>query len=492
MNIATWVSEQAAARADAPAIKQGDLVLTYQVLDSAVSRCARLLADAGVGVGDRVALIMPNVAYFPIVYYAALKLGAVVLPQNPLLKSGEIEYLWNDATPKVAVALSPVAEESSKAGELTGVPVIVATPGEFDATIAGAEPITEVVDRDGDDTAVLLYTSGTTGQPKGAELTHNNIRSNTVTMIEVLQATSEDVIFGGLPLFHVFGQTCAMNLSVAAGATLDLLPKFDPVEALRIIAEDKVTVFEGVPTMYIALLAAAEKVEFDASSVRVAASGGAAIPVETLTKVEQVLKFPVLEGYGLSETAPVATFNQFSKPSKPGSIGWEISGVEVRLVDEQDNDVPEGEIGEITIRGENVMKGYWNKPEATEVAMRGGWFHTGDLARRDADGFIFIVDRKKDMIIRNGYNVYPREVEEVLYTHPDVVEAAVVGVPHPVHGEEVAAMVTLREGSAATEEEIVDYVKERVAAYKFPRIVRFGGLPKGPTGKILKREISIN
>jgi long-chain acyl-CoA synthetase len=298
-----------------------------------------------------------------------------------------------------------------------------------------------------------------------------------------------DVIFGGLPLFHSFGQTVGLNAAMAGGACLTLLPKFDGEEALSIISNDRVTIFLGVPTMYMGLLAVKNKERFDTSTLKVAASGGASLPVEVLRGVEQTFGFVLLEGYGLSETSPVASFNHPDRPRKPGSIGIPIRGVEFGLRDEDDQEVADGEIGEIVIRGENVMKGYWNKPEATADAMRDGWFHSGDLARRDEDGFYFIVDRKKDMIIRNGYKVYPREVEEILYTHPAVAEAAVFGVPDAACGEEVAALVTLKDGASATDGELRDYVKERIAVFKYPRIVRFGPIPKGPTGKILKREI---
>jgi long-chain acyl-CoA synthetase len=298
-----------------------------------------------------------------------------------------------------------------------------------------------------------------------------------------------DVIFGGLPLFHSFGQTVGLNAAMAGGACLTMLPKFDAEQALSIISSDRVTIFLGVPTMYVGLLAAKNREHLDTSSLKVAASGGASLPVEVLRGVEQAFGFRLLEGYGLSETSPVASFNHPDRPSKPGSVGTPIRGVEFGLRDEEDREVADGEIGEIVIRGENVMKGYWNQPEATAEAMRGGWFHSGDLARRDEDGFYFIVDRKKDMIIRNGFKVYPREVEEILYTHPAVAEAAVFGVPDASCGEEVAALVTLKEGTSATEEELRNYVKEQIAAFKYPRIIRFGPIPKGPTGKILKREI---
>lgn len=492
-NIARWINDRSAAQPDLPAIKQGDVVLTNAALDGAVGRCATLLADHGVGAGDHVALTMPNVAYFPVVYYAALRLGAVVVPMNPLLKSREIAYTWTDSEAKVAVVFALFAEEAQKAAAETGVDLIVVVPGEFDQTLAGLQPVTEVADRGIEDTAVILYTSGTTGQPKGAELTHGNIGSNVVTTVETLLPNGPgDMIFGGLPLFHSFGQTCALNAAMYGGGALTLLPRFDPEQALQIVADDKVTMFLGVPTMYMALLGVKDPERFDTSTLKIGASGGASLPVEVLRGVEQRFGFRLLEGYGLSETSPVASFNHPDVPSKPGSIGTPIRGCEFSLRDLDDAEITASdEIGEICIRGENVMKGYWKKPDATEEAMRGGWFHSGDLAMRDDDGFYFIKDRKKDMILRNGFNVYPREVEELLYTHPDVAEAAVFGVPHAEHGEEIAAKVTLKEGGTVTADELREWVKGQIAAYKYPRIVQFGILPKGPTGKILKREITL-
>ena len=489
-NIGSWVKQRAASDPGLPAIKQGDITLSYAILDAAVARCATILSARGVTAGDRVAMIMPNVAYFPIVYYAILRIGAIAVPMNPLLKSGEISFVWNDCDVKAAVVFPLFAEEAAKAGSAIGTEVILTVPGEFDAELAQTDPTDRVAEQSGDETAVILYTSGTTGQPKGAELTHANLSSNVHTTIDTLLPMAPgDVIFGGLPLFHSFGQTVGLNAAMAGGACLTLLPKFDGEQALSIISNDRVTIFLGVPTMYIGLLAVKNKERFDTSTLKVAASGGASLPVEVLRGVEQTFGFVMLEGYGLSETSPVASFNHPDRPSKPGSIGIPIRGVEFELRDEDDQEVADGEIGEIVIRGENVMKGYWNKPEATADAMRGGWFHSGDLARRDEDGFYFIVDRKKDMIIRNGYKVYPREVEEILYAHPAVAEAAVFGVPDAACGEEVAALVSLKDGASATDGELRDYVKDRIAVFKYPRIVRFGPIPKGPTGKILKREI---
>jgi long-chain acyl-CoA synthetase len=492
-NIAVWLSDRAASDPNLPSIKQGDTILTFGALDAATQRFATVLAEHGVQPGDHVALIMPNVAYFPIVYYAILRCGAVVVPMNPLLKAGEIAYAWGDAGTKVAIVFALFAEEAAKAAQTTGTDVIVVAPGEFEKLLAGAEPTPGVVERSEDDTAVILYTSGTTGSPKGAELTHDNLGSNVRTDLATLMPMAPgDVVFGGLPLFHSFGQTCGLNAAIAGGACLTLLPKFDGEEALRIVAEDRVTVFLGVPTMYMALLAVPDPGRFDTSRLKVAASGGASLPVEVLYEVQRRFGFQLLEGYGLSETSPIASFNHPDRPVKPGSVGIPIRGVEFQLWGPDDTEVAAGEVGEIVIRGENVMKGYWNKPEATAEAMRGDWFHSGDLATRDEDGFYFIVDRKKDMIIRNGMNVYPREVEEILYTHPAVAEAAVFGVPDALHGEEIACLVTLKEGAEATADEIRDFVSSKIAVYKYPRIVRFGALPKGPTGKILKREIKID
>jgi long-chain acyl-CoA synthetase len=313
-----------------------------------------------------------------------------------------------------------------------------------------------------------------------------------VSRADIVRAGPDDVIFGGLPLFHVFGQTVALNVAVASGACLTLLPRFDAEHALRIISGHRVTVFEGVPTMYVALLHQPGRADYDTSSLRMCISGGAALPVEVLRGFEEAFGVPVLEGYGLSETSPVASFNHPGRERKPGSIGTPIRDVQMSVVDKEDHEVPQGEVGEIVIRGPNVMKGYWQRPEATAEALAGGWFHTGDLARVDSGGYFFIVDRKKDLIIRGGYNVYPREIEEVLYEHPAVAEAAVIGLPHPALGEEVGAAVALKPGAAISAEELRDYVKGQVAAYKYPRHVWIvDALPKGATGKIQKRDIVI-
>jgi long-chain acyl-CoA synthetase len=434
--------------------------------------------------------MLPNLTVFPPIYYGVLRAGGVVVPMNPLLKSREVAYYLSDSGARLIFAFAGFADEASKGAADTGAEFVMATPGEFEQSLEGVTPDPSVAERDPQDTAVILYTSGTTGKPKGAELTHASLSKNADVSTRLFSLTSDDVVFGGLPMFHSFGQTVALNASMRAGACLTLLPRFDPVSALETLQRDRVTIFHGVPTMYAALLQHPQRADYDTSTLRLCVSGGAAMPVEILRGFEEAFGCIILEGYGLSETSPVASFNHPDHERKAGSIGTPVEGVEFRLVDIDFADVPEGEVGEIAIKGHNVMKGYWNRPEATDEAVRDGWFRTGDMARKDEDGFYFIVDRKKDMIIRGGFNVYPREIEEVLYEHPAVAAAAVIGVPHPTHGEEVGAAVQLVPGTSVTPEELRDYTKARVAAYKYPRYVWFvDALPLGPTGKILKREI---
>ncbi|TWG27101.1 long-chain acyl-CoA synthetase [Micromonospora palomenae] len=385
-------------------------------------------------------------------------------------------------------------------GRSSGTPTRVkcsASPIEGAATLgsalAGRATRFETVLTEATGTAVILYTSGTTGQPKGAELSHANMVMNALTCWRLFGAVDDDVHLVTLPLFHSFGQTVQLNAGLYSGATLVLLPRFDAGTALALMERERVTFFAGVPTMYWGLLSAGrEKVDVAAitAHLRMAVSGGAALPVEILEQVEKLYGVRIREGYGLSETSPVASFNHPGREAKPGSIGQPVWGVQMRLVDADWNEAPEGEAGEIAIRGHNVMKGYHGRPEATADVLRDGWFRTGDLARRDEDGYYFIVDRAKDMIIRGGYNVYPRELEEIMMTHQDVSLVAVVGVPHPSHGEEVKAFVIRQPGSQLTEDELVDWCRERMATYKYPRLVEFrDDLPMTSTGKILKRRL---
>jgi long-chain acyl-CoA synthetase len=491
MNLASIVTEGAGKAPDTAAVRLGDAALTYAELDERSARLATLLREQGLRQGDRVGVMLPNVLEFPVAYYGVLRAGGTVVPMNVLLKRREIAFYLEDSGAKLLLAWQGFCEEARDGAADAGAELIEVEPASFAELLSGYKPTSGLAETEEEDTAVILYTSGTTGKPKGAELTHFNLSRNaeiagrTTCVIE-----QGDIVLGALPLFHSFGQTVSMNASLRIGATLTLLPKFEPGEALEIMQRDRVTHFYGVPTMYGALLHHPDRESYDASTLRTCITGGASMPVEVLRGFEEAFDCEVLEGYGLSETSPVASSNHPGRPRKPGSIGTPLEEVEMKVVDEDDNEVPQGEVGEIVIRGHNIMKGYWQRPDATAEAMRGGWFHSGDMAKVDEDGYFFIVDRKKDLIIRGGYNVYPREVEEVLYEHPKIREAAVVGVPHDEWGEEIGAAVVCHEGEELAPEEVSQYVKERIAAYKYPRIVWFlDDLPKGPTGKILKREI---
>jgi long-chain acyl-CoA synthetase len=474
-----------------PALRMDEAVLTFGEFRDAALKVAGGLRARGVQPGDRVGLVLPNVVSFPVVFYGALLAGAAVVPMNPLLKAREVEYYLRDSGARLVVALAP-AEPVVEAAGTVGIDAVTVGPALPEELMDG-EALDAAVDRADDDLAVILYTSGTTGQPKGAELTHANLAGNARTTAEtLLENSTDDVVMGCLPLFHVFGLTCGLNTTVLRGSTLTLIPRFDGAKALSVIERDKVTIFEGVPTMFSAMLHAPEADRTDVSSLRLCVSGGSAMPVEVMKSFEEKFGCIILEGYGLSETSPVASFNHPHAERKPGSIGTPIAGVEMRLVDDDGTDVRSGDVGEIAIRGANVMKGYWQKPEETEKAIPDGWFRTGDLARQDDDGYFFIVDRKKEMIIRGGYNVYPREIEEALYEHPAVAEAACIGIAHPELGEEVAAAVALKPGATAEVDELKNFVKERVAAYKYPRqLWLVDTLPKGPTGKILRRAVEV-
>ena len=490
MSLAHLLTDTAAQHGENTAVKLDDVELTYQALDGASQLVAGLLASQGVQPGDRVGIMLPNVPYFPAVYYGVLRAGGVVVPMNPLLKGREVQFHLEDSGAKVLFAWHDFAEDGGKGAEAAGAELVGVAPGEFEKLLGEQEARPDIVDRDDEDTAVILYTSGTTGTPKGAELTHSNLRRNVEAATALFDMSPDDVVFGGLPFFHSFGQTCALNATISRGATITLLPRFEPEKAFEVIQRDKVTILEGVPTMYSALINHPAGDACDTSSLRVCVSGGSALPGEVLRGFEEKFDAAILEGYGLSETSPVASFNHPEGERKVGSIGTPIEGVEMKVVDDDGKEVPQGEVGEIAIKGHNVMKGYWQRDDATKEVMRDGWFHTGDMATIDDDGYFFIVDRKKDLIIRGGYNVYPREIEEVLYEHPAVAEAAVVGVPHGELGEEVGAAVTLKEGESVDEDALRDFIKEQVAAYKYPRQIWFvDELPKGPTGKILKREI---
>jgi long-chain acyl-CoA synthetase len=492
-NLAGILIETAERHPDRPAYKLDDMVVPWAAVDEASARLAALLKSKGIEPGDRVGIMLPNVPYFPIAYYAILRAGGTAVPMNVLLKGREVKFYLENPEAKLLLAWHGFAEEAQKGASEAGAELISVAPGEFEKQLAEHEPDRDLVDRDDGDVAVILYTSGTTGEPKGAELTHSNLLRNAVVSRDTLFDIGEnDVVLGALPLFHTFGQTVCMNCSTLGGACLTFIPRFEPGKALEIIERDKVTIFAGVPTMYNAMLNHPSRETVDVSCLRLCVSGGAAMPGETMRGFEKAFGCKILEGYGLSETSPVASFNHPDLERKIGSIGTPIEGVEMKVVDEDDNDVEQGEIGEIVIRGHNIMKGYFKREEATAEAMKGGWFHTGDIAKIDEDGYFFIVDRKKDMIIRGGYNVYPREIEEVLFQHPAVLECAVIGVPHDSLGEEVGAAVVLKPDGDVSVDDLQAFVKQEVAAYKYPRQIWFADeLPKTATGKILKRDIEV-
>lgn len=512
-NLSIFLEDSARHYPDRDALVLGDLRLSYAQTNAMANQVANLLVELGVQRGDKVALTCPNLPYFPIVYYGILKAGGVVVPMNVLNKGREVSYYLDDSEAKVYFCFEGTPDLPMAAEGAAGVEgaanrpefiVITADPSAaspiegvrtLGQALAGKSPVFEAVAGEETETAVILYTSGTTGQPKGAELSHSNLVLNALTCNRLFQSSpGTDVHLVTLPLFHSFGSSVQMNAGFSMGATLVLLPRFEPEAAIALLQKEEVTFFAGVPTMWWGLLGALDEsvdVARIAGNLRIGVSGGASLPVEIIKETKARLGVTILEGYGLSETSPVATFSDPEREPRPGSIGIPIWGVECKLIDDDWNTV-EGaeEIGEIAIRGHNIMKGYLNRPEATAEVIRDGWFRSGDLARRDEDGFYYIVDRSKDMIIRGGYNVYPREIEEVLMTHPAVSLAAVVGVPHDSHGEEVKAFVILNPGAAITEEELIAWGKEQMAAYKYPRLVEFrDALPMTATGKILKREL---
>ncbi|MUL80243.1 MULTISPECIES: long-chain fatty acid--CoA ligase [unclassified Mycolicibacterium] len=476
---------------DRAALISDTAVMSYAELDSAAARLATLLHRNGIGIGDRVGVMAPNIAMAPIAYYGIWRIGAIAIPMNPLMQAREVGFYLSNTGARALIGTPGFAAAATAAAEATEAKLWLVDDAELGRLTGDLAEFGDPVERAGTDTAVVLHTSGTTGKPKGAELTHGSLGSNQDVVMRLLKLTEDDVVLGCLPLFHVFGMTCAMNAAISAGATLSLLARFDPARAVERISHDRVSVFEGVPTMFSALLSVAGQFQPEATeSLRICVSGGAAMPVAVLDEFEEAFDAIVLEGYGLSETSPAVSFNQPDTQRKAGSIGTPIEGVQMRLVDDAGMEVPAGTRGEIEVKGPNVMKGYWNLPDATAAAIRDGWFATGDIGVVDADGYYYVVDRKKELIIRGGYNVYPREVEEALREHPAVAAAVVVGMPHDSLGEEVGAAVMLKNGAAVSAEELRQFAKERVAAYKYPRRIWFvDSLPTGPTGKVLRREV---
>jgi long-chain acyl-CoA synthetase len=497
VNVAQLLDQSARRAGDRVALRLGETAHTYTQLDVDARRLAGHLRATGMRAGARVGLMLPNVPQFPIAYHGALRAGAVVVPMNTMLRPREVAYYLEDAGAEILVVWHEQLAEALEAARRAGVQRVISVGGPSDSApsleqILADGPVDDfMAQRRPDDPAVVLYTSGTTGRPKGALLTHSNMLWNAQVSAELHGIGADDRLLGTLPLFHSFGQTCVLNAGFRRGAEIVLISRFAVENVLTLLERHDVTVFIGVPTMYVALLNAESAAERSLPALRLCVSGGSAIPIEILRAFEDRFGCRVLEGYGLSETSPVASFNHMERPSKPGSIGTPVWGTEMRVTDGFGQTLPPGEVGEIQIRGHNVMAGYHARPRETAEAIDpDGWLHTGDLARMDEDGYFFIVDRKKDLIIRGGYNVYPREIEEVLYEHPQVMEAAVLGIPDPELGEEVAAAVVPRPGTTIDPEALKAWVREQVAPYKYPRHVAIvAELPKGPSGKILKREL---
>ena len=483
---------------------------SYGELEQSVARFAAALEDLGVQKGDHIALLLGNTPHFIISLYASMRLGAVAIPINPIYTADEISYIIKNGDVKVVVALDlllPLVEAGVQGFPQVEQYIICETTPEvgekYDALSEGAKTKTKLfthvlqgatrsvdpVDVAPDETAIILYTSGTTGHPKGAMLTHQNLYSNARDIGDYLQVTSEDRVVATLPVFHVFALTVVVNSPLTRGATILLAPRFSPGEIFELISTYKATVFAGVPTMYNFLYQSEQADVAAFSSIRLAISGGASLPVSLLHNFEQKFNVRISEGYGLSEASPVTCFNPIDRERKPGSIGQSIINVENKVVDENGEEVAAGEVGELIVRGPNVMKGYYKMPEETAVAIRDGWLYTGDLASKDEEDYFYIVDRKKDLIIVGGYNVYPREVEEVLFSHKGIVEAAVVGFPDPDFGEAVHAYVVLKDPSL-TVEEIRAYCTEHIVKYKVPTVIEIiDELPKNTTGKILRRSL---
>lgn len=489
LSLAAILAESARRHAGRTAIVFEGERIAYRDLWEQARRYASALAAEGIGPGDRVAILMPNVPDFPRAYFGILALGAVVVPVHGLLTADEVAYVLRDSAAKVLLCAGPLVATGTAASQRTGVRCL-APEG-----LSGSAPVAAYVPREADDAAVILYTSGTTGAPKGAILTHGNVMWNVqVIAHDLMRAVPDDVFLGALPLFHCFGQVVVMNVGLLVGACVVLVARFDGDGALELMEKERVTILAGVPTMHIALIDAAKR-HPRKLALRLVKSGGAPLPVAVLERFESTFGVPIFEGYGLTETSPVASFNQPCFGRKAGSVGCAVWGVDVAIaaadVDDRIELLDDGELGEIVIRGHNTFKGYLNKPEATAAAIVDGWFRTGDLGTRDAEGFITILDRKKDLIIRGGFNVYPREVEEVLMRHPDIAQVAVIGVPHDTHGEEVIAVVVVRAAGVDCEA-ILAWSQQHLGKHKYPRRVeRVDSLPLGPSGKVLKRELRL-
>jgi len=499
MNLANFLTDTARRIPDHIAIQFEGQSVSFSEMNHKVDCLAHGLTRLGLKAGDVCVLMMPSSMNWTLVYYALAKMGAVIVPVNFLYRKGELEHIFADSGARAFIGRVDYLKEA--------VPVMDSLP-QVDLRIvegenlpAGMIPLAGLFAEAGDfetspthddDPFVIVYTSGTTGRSKGAILTHKSLMSDAQAVARVRYTEPHDIVLGVLPLFHIYGQTHSLNISIYSGLTIRMWETFDAEKVIMAIEEETSTILYAVPTMVNRLVDLAVTHTPKRSSLRFCISGGASLPVEVLHRFEKAFKAIIYESYGLTEFSPTCVENPFGRPTRPGSIGLPIPGFCVRIVDEKDQDVAPGAVGEMIISGDAVMKGYLNQPEATAETLRGGWLHTGDLVRMDEDGYIFIMGRKKEMIIRGGYNIYPREIEEILYTHKDVLEAAVMGVPHADLGEEVAAAVVLYPGAKTSPEDLKQYVKDRVAPYKYPRIVKLmDELPKTAAGKIFKRGIKL-
>ena len=501
LSLASVLAESARRRPRQTALVQGGLRLTYAEVWERARAQAAAQVRLGVRPGDRVALLCPNTAEFPQAYYAVLTAGAVVVPVHLLLTAPEMEHVLRDSEASVLLCHPLFAEVAKQAADSAGVRVcslgdapVPGVDGCLDDLARSVEPLRSFVGRAPDDPAVVFYTSGTTGRSKGAVLSHLNLVMNaTINAFDTHPVRPGQIALGALPLFHIFGQTVSLNSTWRALGTLVLMPRFDPAEALELMIAENVTIFHGVPTMYFGLVEAAKNTG-RLPELELCVSGGAALPGTVLEAFETAFGTPVYEGYGLSETSPTSSVNQPAYGARAGTVGHAIWGVEVEIAAPDRPDsielLPPGSLGEIVIRGHNVFTGYLGNPEATSAALVDGWFRTGDLGTKDADGFVTIVDRLKDMVIRSGFNVYPTEVEEALLGHPEISEVAVIGLPDPVTGEEVCAVVVPAPGAMPDADEIIAFARERLGRHKYPRRVEFvSSLPLGPSHKVLKREL---
>lgn len=511
LNLSVLIEDSARRYAQKPAFTFMDVSFSYAQINGAANQVANGLINKGIKPGDKVALSCFNLPYFPIIYFGILKTGAAVVPLSVLLKKDEIAYHLNDSDAKAYFCFTGTDELPMGKMGLAGfneaanckhffiimpkpeMPSSIEGTATLGNLMAGQSPQFQTHPTGADDTAVIIYTSGTTGKPKGAELSHANLMLNAVLSADLVNFNKEDTTLIVLPLFHIFAMTVLMNAGIYRGVSSILLPRFDAEAVLGLMQKHSITVFAGVPTMYWGLNSYKnEKFDLETikSNLRICASGGASLPIKVLEDFEEKFEVDIIEGYGMSEGSPVVTFNHLDIGRKPGSIGTPVWGVEVKIVDEAGKEVAIGEKGELLYKGHNVMKGYYKRPAVNKEVIKDGWLHSGDVATKDEAGFYYIVDRTKDMIIRGGLNVYPREVEEVILKNPAVSLCAVIGIPHEEMGEEIKAFVVLKDGENISAEDLISWTKNKIAAYKYPRVIEMvATLPMSATGKILKKEL---